>query len=372
VLAQNLDYHGLDPLVTWTADADREVWVRVFGYPAAPNSTIALAGAANYLYRLTATTGPYLEGSWPLAVPLDGDQSVEPRGWNLPTTAESLQIDIDASTNSASLFHSQMAGVIELPETSTPLVTINHREREEPENDSTPPTTTPRELVTPVTLPVIATGELDRPGVTHHFDFSATPETRWRIAVESRSLGYPTDPVLVIRDRDSGKVLQREDDTGRRSDPSVVWQAPSAGRYRISVADVNGHGGELWLYRLRIEPERPECKLSVATDVIRGKVGETVELPVQVERRGGFSEAVTFAVRSMPEGLELAPAVSPAEGDLSKQVTLKLKSNRPLCLSISVAGHTEAGEVFPVMQPQELTVVWIVIEAAPETASENS
>jgi hypothetical protein len=58
VLAQNLDSYGLDPVVAWQAKSDAEVIVRVYGYPAAPDSTISYASGDDYTYRLTVTTGP--------------------------------------------------------------------------------------------------------------------------------------------------------------------------------------------------------------------------------------------------------------------------------------------------------------------------
>ena len=43
-LAFNHDEHGLDPQIVFTAPSDGSYVVRVFGFPSAPNQTIALAG----------------------------------------------------------------------------------------------------------------------------------------------------------------------------------------------------------------------------------------------------------------------------------------------------------------------------------------
>jgi len=58
VVASNDDSLANDPLVMLTADAAGVYYVRLFAFPAKPNSTIRFAGANNYVYRLTMTTGP--------------------------------------------------------------------------------------------------------------------------------------------------------------------------------------------------------------------------------------------------------------------------------------------------------------------------
>ena len=55
MLAQNHDERGLDPLAVVTAPADGMYVVRLFAFPAVPDSTIGLAGGEAYIYRLTLT-----------------------------------------------------------------------------------------------------------------------------------------------------------------------------------------------------------------------------------------------------------------------------------------------------------------------------
>jgi hypothetical protein len=80
VLRQNLDAFGLDPMTSWTAKEDAEVIVRVYGYPAAPDSTISFAGGEDYAYRLTLSSN----ASGDAAIAMD-DTSLAP---DLPRFAE--------------------------------------------------------------------------------------------------------------------------------------------------------------------------------------------------------------------------------------------------------------------------------------------
>ena len=63
VLAQNHDYHGLDPQLNYTALRDEQVVVRLFAFPANPDSSIRFSGGELYFYRLTLTTAGFADAS---------------------------------------------------------------------------------------------------------------------------------------------------------------------------------------------------------------------------------------------------------------------------------------------------------------------
>ena len=58
VLAQNNDYAGLDPQVTFRVPTDGRYVVRVFAFPATPDASVRFGGGDRFLYRLTLTTSP--------------------------------------------------------------------------------------------------------------------------------------------------------------------------------------------------------------------------------------------------------------------------------------------------------------------------
>ena len=61
VLAQSEDVRGLDPQILFTADRSEDVLVRIFGFPATPNSTIGFAGGSAYAYTIDITTDAFLD-----------------------------------------------------------------------------------------------------------------------------------------------------------------------------------------------------------------------------------------------------------------------------------------------------------------------
>lgn len=366
VLAENLDYHGLDPLVTWRASGHEEgdgdvdtVVVRVFGYPATPNSTIGLAGAADYQYRLTLTTGPFLEGTLPLGVSQAAVTPMRPVGWNWPVTGDSPLLKMgdaasgEAAKDELAVYRETVAGWVNLPVVDVPTLSW------QADADGATDTMT-------IPVPSMVSGELGEAGIKHRFEWEAAAKSRWRINVESRSLGYPLDPVLEIENARDGKSLLRVDDSNGTADPSVVWEVPETGRYRVTVSDVNGHGGPHWLYRLRLEPEVPDCRLTVKEDVIRGRVGEPIEIPIAIARTAGFAEPLTIAADALPDGVQLEPVVSSPEGDTKQAVKLVLTADRALCEPLRLRAKGTEGVSLPVRQGERLDVLWLVVEGPAE------
>src|SRR5690606_7066862 len=92
VLEQNDDHHDFDPQIVFTASTAGTYTVRVFAFPADPNSSIRFAGGDNYVYRLTLTTGPFVDHLLPLAVPTGSEIALQVAGWNLPPDESPLTV----------------------------------------------------------------------------------------------------------------------------------------------------------------------------------------------------------------------------------------------------------------------------------------
>ncbi len=92
ILVQNDDDHGIDPQATFKAERDGILRIRLFSFPSDPNSSIQFAGGANYIYRLTVSTGPAVDYTVPLAIQSGVDTSVELKGWNLNPDGATVQL----------------------------------------------------------------------------------------------------------------------------------------------------------------------------------------------------------------------------------------------------------------------------------------
>ena len=83
VLAQNDDAVGRDPRIVFEAPARGTFVIRLFAFPSKPDSSIRFAGGEAFIYRLTLTTGGFLEHVFPLAVSKECPATVTAIGTNI-------------------------------------------------------------------------------------------------------------------------------------------------------------------------------------------------------------------------------------------------------------------------------------------------
>lgn len=353
VLEQTHDARGLDPQLEFRAERAGTYVVRVLGFPSDPNSTIGFAGGDALIYRLTLTTEGVVEYALPMAIAAGSEAApqvrlfgagMEPAG--IEAVAQRLSkrtLDGESSEQpDQSLawraFASGKAGVVDLPTTplSTPVIA----------------STAANGGAAEFALPVLASGRLATAGEMGAVQIKASQSESLRIAVESRQLGFALDPVVLVRDAD-GKVLERKDAGSNRGDVAFEFKPPADGVYQIEVRDLHGRGGLRFVYRMAIEPVRPGFALSLAGDSFVVKAGATVEIPVAVERRGGFAEPITIRCMGLPAGIEAEPVVSSGEGETAKEVKLVLRAAAdaqpaqagPLWIEGAVASDPETQQV---------------------------
>lgn len=302
VLAHNDDHHGADPLVAWRAEADATVAVRVFAFPAEPNSTVNFAGGADYVYRLTLTTGPFITQA--VSAGGDGDATSwrAVSGWNLPEEG------VDPAT--APGLHWHVPGGVWR---GAVVASVAGKTPEEQ----------PRlELGQPVV------GRLLHPAAQEQYCFSARKDQTFRLQVAARSHWSLLDPVLSVLDKE-GKALKESDDLSRENlDVDMEWKAPAEGEYRAVVADRYGHGGDGYGFQLLVGPDRPRVELSVAEDHWLLKPGASLDVAVTVDRKSAYDGELTVTAEGLPEGVQASAAVSKGKGDSSKRVTLKLTAGK--------------------------------------------
>lgn len=318
-LAYNHDTRGLDPEINFAAPHDGNFFVRLFGFPSTPNSTIGFAGGDTYLYRLTLTTGPFVDHAWPLAITAGRASRVELVGWNVPETTrfvtlkpegESLPLGNGLAGNAA-VFGPELANVA--------LVAVEPHEtlvEAEPNDRATPQT---------VTLPLTISGCIGKPGDIDAFRFPGTKGELLSFQLESRQLSFPLDGVLEITDA-AGKSLARVDDVSNVRDPVIAFTPPEDGAYQVIVSDLNRQGSARHVYRLRAI--KPQANFAVSADALAYQVtpDRPAEITLAIDRQQGFAEEIHFKVTGLPPFVAAASAISAATGDSAKSVKLVLTS----------------------------------------------
>lgn len=303
VLVQNDDEVGLDPRIVFPAPAAGRYLVRIFAFPSQTDSTIGLAGAPGYVYRLTLTTGPFVDHAWPMSVS-DVQAPVRLFGWNLPGDVSSTPLP-EAQPVSTGLRDTTLVGRDDLGSLAEALlvdVPSIEESRAAPAD------------VQSVTAPVCVTGRIATAGESDTYRFSGKKGESMLVRVESNELGFPLDPVVTLSDT-TGKSLTRTDDVGNNRDAELVQALPADGEYTVSVSDLHGRSGPRFVYRLTIREPEPDFTASVAADNFVIQAGKPLEIPVTIQRRYGFTDEVEVTAVGLPEGATAAPVQSAGEGD---------------------------------------------------------
>jgi hypothetical protein len=324
VLAQNDDYHDLDPQLVFTAPADGSYLVRTFGFPATPTSTIGFAGGDDFTYRLTITTGGFVEYALPLAVQpssATGEQaqattvqapSVELFGWNISDAAKRVSLKADASDATETIWHPEIAATAVVRIVSHATI-LEH----EPNGREAPQT---------ISLPITISGRIDSARDIDVYQFPGKKGDKLLFRAESRSLGFPLDPFLRLMDA-SGKTLSEIDDSGGGRDAEVSFEVPADGEYQLMIRDLHGHGGDRYVYRLTATHVRPDFNLKLAADSFVLTPGKPLEIPLTVERLNGFAGAIEIAAERLPAAVTSTPAKSAGSGESSKSVKITIVSD---------------------------------------------
>ncbi len=325
VLAQNDDERGLDPQIAFVAPRDGSYVARTFAFPLTPDSSIAFSGAATYIYRLTLTTGGYIDQVFPLSLQPGVSTDSLLFGWNLPAGAAIAQA---ASNSPNRLFasHPEFASSVQQALTTYPVVAAAAAlSRANPQ---------------PIEWPIVVTGRIDAERDEDVFQIVATKGTKLSIQVESDSLGFVLDPLVQVLDAE-GKIIGEVDDTNRNRDCTLTQAIPADGTYRILVRDVHRYGGFRFVYRLTINEAKPDFALTMASDTYVLTPGKPLEIPITIERRNGFVGEIEVSAIELPEGVSSAVVKSEAKGDSSKSVKVVLNAAAgPVSAAFRVTGKS--------------------------------
>jgi hypothetical protein len=310
VLAQNHDDHGLDPRLVFTAPRAGQYVVRVFAFPAVATGSINFAGGEKFVYRLTLTRGGFLDYAFPLAVKADESREVELVGWNIPTGARKQTLSALTAGEVQTVFDPLLAG------TATVAVVPHAVIAEIEPNEAQPQA---------IEVPATISGRIEKPGDVDAFAFAAKKGQRLMLRAASRRLGYPLDPALRILDEHGKQLAQADDVTGGR-DAELAFKVPADGRYQVNVSDFTGQGSSRHIYRLDILPAEPEFELKLAAENLAIPQGKPAELAIEIDRRNGFAEEISFEVRDLPRGITIEPVKSLGKGDSAKTVRLRFSA----------------------------------------------
>jgi hypothetical protein len=329
VLAENNDYHGLDPQITFAVPKDGTYIVRLFAFPAVPDASINLAGGERFTYRLTLTTGGWVDHAFPMAVSRSSPGTVDLLGWNIPEADRKRTVTPGAGfADSVLVFHPEAAGTALVRVEPHPTLThIDPGDRKAPQS---------------IEIPATISGRIERARTVHAYQFKGRKGQRLTFQIEATSLGFPWEPVLRLTDA-TARVLAQAQSPALATDPTLSFVVPADGMYRIEVSDLLDHGSPQHLYRLRVSEPEPDFALTCAADAFVLTPGKPLDVVVTVERRNGFTGAIDLSAEGLPAGV--SAAVVPAAP--APTLTVRLTADKGAAAGgspIRIVGRSKTGK----------------------------
>lgn len=301
LLEQNHDTHGLDPQLVFTAPKDGTYRVRLFGFPATPDSSIRLFGSDVALYRLTLTKGPYPAFAWPLAVRRGEAARVQFKGWNIAPQHQILTIPNPEQS---------LLATHDVFPHGVPIVVEQH------------PCFTTGQGQAVFAPPCSITGQLASREARDVVTVQAKKGQALQIRVDSQEWGYAVTPVVRVLD-DNGKTLLRAEPAALNKDVATTYTPTADSVLRVEVSDLYNQASFRSVYRLRIAPLEPDYDLTVSNDRVAVPLDKPLEWPITVNRGNGFKDDIDVTVEGLPDGFTVERLPAPAKGD-GKTVLLKL------------------------------------------------
>lgn len=302
IVAGSVAHRSADALLLYRAPAAGRYVLQIFDFQ--------MAGSPQHIYRLTLTTGPWIDYAFPAGLAKGAASQVTLFGWNLPSP-DGRQMPLAIAPQPAGRYEVSLPGGAN----RLTLPVDEHPEQLEVEpNDAADKAQT---IATPITI----NGRLGTAGDVDLFAFTAKKGDKLALDVDSAGLRFAADAVLTIL-TDAGKVVQEVDDFKTSRDPSLRFTAAADGRFLISLRDRSRAGGDDFVYRLHVAPPRPELTARVNTASLTLAAGQSTNLPVIVERVDGLEGDFELTALDLPAGVTVKPQPVPPKTPATIQLPL--------------------------------------------------
>jgi len=305
VLEENIDHAGLDPYLEYRARVDGTYIIRVFGFPANPDSTIGFSGGNDWVYRLR----------------LDSKRSAfeSALDFELQPMLEDKHIEVEIGKHVA------------------------------------------LEQSLAINLPAKVKGVISESEQTDYLQFSAKQGEWYRVTLYARLFGSSLDATVSILDS-QGKQLVQQDDVGNDRDPVVDWKSPADGIYNIAISDFHLQGGPDHRYIASIEERAGDFNVSISQDLIEAIVGKELEIFIGVARENDFKGDIHIVAEGLPDSIKCVTVDSKHGTDSAKKVSLKITGSETFQGAVRlVATSTDSSGISKVVSPPKSKPIWLSI-----------
>ena len=384
-----------DAIVSFTVPADGDYVTRLcqFTYT---------QGGPDFFYRLSFSTGPWINAVFPPAVEPGKTTAVTLYGHNLAggqpagthgKLLEQVTVPVTAPSDPQSLQRLNYHGHV--PPVAAIVDGFEYRLRT-PGGDSNAVLVSLAQAplvlargnngaagtAQKVTLPCEIAGQIAHRRQRHWYAFPARKGEVYTIEMLSHRLGAPTDMYFVLRSAVNPKQktdFTRQDDdpldlgknqlyTPSRDPAPFRFVVPAEGTYELAVGchlSATNSGPE-HVYCVRITPERPDFRLVVMPAdehrpdaCLLGQGGNTY-LMVFVWRHDGFKGDIALTVDGLPTGITCKPQVA-TPGLKHVLLVLSADANAPIYTGeIKVKGTALIGGQAVIREARPFSITWPV------------
>ncbi len=290
-------------------------------------------GGQSYVYRLTVTTGEWLNQVFPL-----GGRSGTKTNFELTangsTSSALLPLPEMVNARGAGLFHATFT-----------VPGAAHVRRHLIDVDSNLQFDETRAGEGIRDLPATINGRIGKVGERDRFPLEVQQAGSLRFRLLAQSLGSPLDARITLSDAEE-KVLKVWGDRDNPQEIEQTFAFKEAGRYVLQIESLwERGGGDDHAYRFKIElPAEPDFELSLPTDAISVDRGGTVKLKVTAKRRGGFNEPVSLVVQGLPTNVTVAEtSIAKGKGNVDLVLTAAADADVEL-RTLKIVGSAMIGE----------------------------
>jgi hypothetical protein len=287
-------------------------------------ANVSFHGGPQYVYRITASTTPFVAYAFP------------PAG----KAGETREVQLHTLTGTGSpiavkerIAFPAVPGPFRLRES---ILLIAGEYAEAVASEANHSSASAMEL----TLPVTVNGRFLKAREEEWFRFTARKGEEFTIRCRPFPDTSAAMPVLTLLDA-AEKVLGKASAADSPdSEAEIDWKAPADGEYRLCLRDLqhSARGGPEFIYRLTMCPARPAFALRLESDHVNVVQGGKKEVDLIVRRLGGFTGAIDLTTTGLPEGVRIEPG-RVAEGQTRVKLAVLAKDDvRPTDAVLRIRG----------------------------------
>ncbi|MCM8819002.1 MAG: PPC domain-containing protein [Candidatus Omnitrophica bacterium] len=338
-------YFNPDPVIFFKVPEDGEYTLEV--------RDSIYRGREDFVYRIFIGEKPFITYIFPPGGRKDAKVIADLYGWNLPNKKIELNTE-NQGIQKISISNNGISSNYFFYEVNTL-----------PEIIEIEPNDTLKNAYDIGLLPVIINGVISKPSDVDIYKFRCFAGCKLAIEVYSRRLGYPLDSRITLIDS-SGKVLISNDDYLDKSfdflthhaDSYIFYEIQKTGTYYLKITDTQNHGGEEYIYRIRISHPMPDFSLFVYPSYINlTTLGNTIPLYIYVVRKDGFNGEIKLNLKNPHSGLVINGGRIPPNTD-KICITISLTPSfvaidKPFPIQIEGIANIEEKIIKKMAQPAE-------------------